>query len=406
MDRSFITLNNVEVQRGTVSSKWLCYVLVPLNLYGDYLERVFGIKPLVINVFSMLMYAILLFFLEKKSKIGKKYVAYFLINSVICLGHFATSSITSELKQLCYITLFVMIASIETGTTYNLLRKTILFLTIPMSIDALISARTIRAMGYGIYNVRLLTMMDKPYYTLIFSIAIIILIHGIINLKARKTRIAYFVWICVLAYVQYMLIQSKTSILAVVLALFAEYMLVYRNVPRKMLYCISVIILGVMVIVLFLPYIKIPNYIMDVVNFVTGNYSIMEKSYYTFIVRKEVLENVMTILSRYPLFGVGFGSYYKYAFSHGMLYYTRDIYDMESSVLSILGEGGLIYFIVVFLVFAVLTKRLLKLCRLKRLNRELIGVGLCMLILLVGNDFMSTFFWCLIGSLWASTKIC
>lgn len=390
----------MSMSSSSLSRYWLCYFLIPLNLYGDYINKAIGVPTFVFNTITALIYV---FHIASsgKVKIKRTMRGFIFISFIVAFFHilFFQQPI-GEIKHLIYVALFVLVACNENEETYNLMKKVILIVTIPMSLDVFVHIGTIRAASLNLYNIRLLTMLDKPYYTLIFAVAMVILFHLILASKRKIHKVLYCGWLIVLFYVLFSLVQSKTGVLAAIIGVLIEFYVRYRDKKLQILLLASAIcILFFFGSIVSSVKIVLPDIVKNSLDFVSGNYSAGDKTYITYLVRMEILKIVGLVLTTHPLFGVGYGGFYSFASASGMQNYTLGLADMESALLSVPAEGGLVYLVA----FAWLIGKIFKRIRINKsqlVKGDTIGIVTCMLILLVGNDFMSTFFWCLLGAIW------
>lgn len=390
-------------------SFWLCYFLVPINIYGDYIERVTGKPALYINAATIIVFFALSFLFGKyKNKWPVEIVVFLCMNIAIVICHILLDKrLTGEIKHLLYVLLFSVVAVQSDYEIYHRLKKVILFVTIPMTLDAFYWLPRIKRMGYRLFNIRNYTMIDKTFYTLIFPIALIVLFNWFLREKKSVKRIFPIIWMAPLFYVIFSVVESKMGILAFGFAIIVEVFTLkkeYRKRIRRI--CFILLLSAVMVITLFLTgVLHVPDYVLAGISYIFGDYTAVNRVYYeTYFTRLEILRNCLIIWSRFPIIGLGFGGYYPYVTSQGMQNYSLGISDIESAAMAMLVEGGIVYFLANVLLYAAMIRRLKRNYTLLRDSANLIGILACLLFLLIGNDFMSVFYWVLLGTLYGVIK--
>ena len=266
-----------------------------------------------------------------------------------------------------------------------------------MIIDAIIQSRTVSALGYRMFNIRNFTVFDKTCYTQLFPFATVILFNNAIQESRLKKKIIYFIWICLLIYVLFFLFQSKTGIAAVIISIFLEIFITYNRFRKKLIKFIIPVLVGLFVFILIVPF-EVPDYVIALLSFLGLSSSTVNAVYYeTYNFRFEIINNVLSIFKSYPLFGIGFGNYYRYVSTNNMQILTVGIEDIESSFFALFAEGGVVYFLLTLFLWISLYTRIKH--NLK-FSPEIIGTFICMIILLFGNDFMNLFYWVWLGIYW------
>ena len=384
-----------------LSSYWLCFGLIPINIYGDFLEKILGIKALFFNAAAIAVYfALCLVTGNKKEKIPKILVYFLVLNGIIAVEHFIRfGRFEEEIKQILYILLFVMVCLYSDKKGFERVKKVIVALTVPMTIDALYWYPRIKSMGYRMFNIRRYTMVDKTFYTLIFPIALIILFNWIFFEK-REEKIAFGVWTCVLLFIIFGVVESKMAILAFAFTIGFEFFITRKKYKKRYLK-IFLLVFGfasIIGLLLSLKIIKIPDYVVAALSFLGGKFDAVNSVYYeTFFTRGEILKNGLLVWLRFPIFGVGYGGYYDYVSTQGMQNLSTGITDIESAALGVLVEGGLAYFISNVLIYSAIIKNIVVKKKYTEHWVDYVGIFTCIVFLLLGNDFMSVFYWVIIG---------
>ena len=386
-----------------ISSYWLCFALIPINIYGDFLEKLTGMPALYYNAASIAVYIALCLITSKiREKVPKVLILFLVLNGIIAIEHIMKfDRLGEEIKHLLYVVLFFMVANYSDQQNFERVKKVILVITIPMTLNALYWYPKIKAMGYRMFNIRRYTMVDKTFYTLLFPIALVILCNVIYFGKSKK-KVLYGVWAGILLLIIFAVVESKMAIIAFAVTLGIELFVTRRQHKRRLL---KIFLLGVGsisligVLILFKVF-KVPDYVIAAISVIIGKFDVVNSVYYeTFFTRGEILKNGLLVLSRFPVFGIGYGGYYDYVSTHGMQNISTGISDIESAALGVLVEGGIIYFISVLMLYVAIIKNLALKKKIIRNWIDYFGVFTCILLLLIGNDFMSVFYWAIMGIL-------
>ena len=396
--------SNKKGKAGRLFSIWLCFVLIPLNISGEFVAKVTGLQPIIFNGIACSVYIILTATLIRKIKAEKLMLLFFLANCCLIIEHILMfGDFSSEFKQLLYILVFIFVACSPaiTENTYRYFKEIILIFSIFMFFDALIKSGTVISLGYRMFNIRNYTIIDKTGYTELFPLAIIILFNGILKEKSKKRKIVYGMWIAALAYVILFLFESKTGFIAACIAIFVELFIIQKKYRKKLAKIVLTIFVAFAVYIIFIPH-EVPDYILALLSFLGVSTSSVNAVYYqTYDYRLEILRNVLRIFVSHPFFGIGFGNYYNYASDNNMLSLTVDVQDVESSFLALFAEGGLTYF---FLNCFIWVRLYMRIKRNTKSAPEVIGTFICMIILLMGNDYMNLFYWIWLGIYWRISK--
>ena len=199
---------------------WICYFLMPINIYSEYLEKITGINTLFFNIgcFMVLLFLSIPIFLKKqkiKQRIG---LTTELILGIVILHLIIYGNYVNELKQASFIIEFMIVSTFYDNKYFNSIKKVIIVISMIMSVDTLLNLPKVIAQNHNLFNVRQYTMLDKPYYTLIFPLAIIFLISLMIKNKSKHI-VLLSVMISLLCVVLFGIIGSKTALAATVLAI-------------------------------------------------------------------------------------------------------------------------------------------------------------------------------------------
>lgn len=294
-----------------------------------------------------------------------------------------------------------MVASYGNEKSLIYMKYVIVFISCILVISAFMHVNEVKALNRRMFNIRNYTILDKPYYTLLLPLAIIILIHQIVATKIFLKKICILFLISLMLYTLYVIFESKMGLIALIAALLIEVW----SVDGKLKYGLFAGgILGITALIIF--YLstnkQLPDYVIAFVDFIIGDSKAVARVYYdSFYGRIEIIKIVGRILIEYPLLGCGFGRYYQYASSNHLQHYTTGNADVESSYVAIFAEGGFIYAFICLMLLGYVWKKIWNSYRLSQ-NVEVLGLYVCMLFLLIGNDFMNVFFWIFLGIIWAN----
>ena len=380
---------------------WICYFLMPINIYSEYLEKITGINTLFFNIgcFMVLLFLSIPIFLKKqkiKQRIG---LTTELILGIVILHLIIYGNYVNELKQASFIIEFMIVSTFYDNKYFNSIKKVIIVISMIMSVDTLLNLPKVIAQNHNLFNVRQYTMLDKPYYTLIFPLAIIFLISLMIKNKSKHI-VLLSVMISLLCVVLFGIIGSKTALAATVLAIII--MLSRDKKKRKYLY-LGLLGIGIASFIYFgILHKKVPDFLISIIYFFRGEYDIVSNAYAkSYFIRFEIVTLAFKTFLAHPFWGCGFNNYYNFVSSHGWQHYSLGVTDVESDLLAMFAEGGILYAILILELFWYIFIKLLAKKALLKTNTQhvsdALGCLICLFISIIGNDFMSSFFWCLLG---------
>lgn len=384
---------------------FLCFILIPYNIFAERIAEIIGSREIENNLFFVLfiVYLLLNFIFFKNIVISKKVIVFLCANIIVFLGHILQfNNYGEEIKHLVYIIIFLSVASYTDKKCIIYFKYVIVIISSILVVSAFMHVNEVRALNRRMFNIRNYTILDKPYYTLLLPLSIIVLIHQIALVKGIVKKIFIMVLIFSMAYTLYAIFESKMGIIALMVALLVEIYAINGKLKYELLAgggC------GIILLVIF--YIvaqkQLPDYIVAFVDFIFGESKAVARVYYdSFYGRIEIITIVAKILIEFPILGCGYGNYYQYASSRHLQYYTLGNMDVESSLIAMFAEGGLVYACICLMMLGYVLKEIWKLCRNKYMEIEMLGLYVCMLFLLIGNDFMNVFFWIFLGIVWAN----
>lgn len=402
MEFFHLKAKRLQIDRSIVSL-WLCIVLIPLNLYGDFITKKTGINSFLVNATTTIILFILIISFNKRLVISKLIVCFLIVNVLISVIHIIIfRNIAGEIKHILFIIVFMFATMISDMYTYSLFKKVILALTVVMSIDAIIQSHVVAQLGYRMFNVRNYTMLDKMFYTELFSIAVIILFNRMMEECKKRRKLELILWMVVLIWVLFGLFEAKIGLLSIAFAIVAECIFVKKEYRKYVIRIMFLLLIALGVYFLFFMK-EVPDYIIALKSFFEYNYNSVNRVYFdTYFTRFEILSIVFIIFLQHPFIGIGYGNYYSYVSARGFQNYSKGIEDIESAFFALLAEGGTIYFLIMLILFFVVFNRIIKN---KSLKPDVIGIYICMLVLILGNDFMNLFYWVWLGIIWRVSRI-
>lgn len=379
-------------------SIWLCLILIPLNIYGDYIKKIWSFSPMLINSITTISLVILYLVNKNRWSISKNILVFMGGNILISLIHMCQGyKVISEFKHISYIVLFVVVTSFANEKTFNLLKKVILFISFIAFIDALINIPQLVYSNMRLFNIRNYTMLDKTLYTIIFPLSVVILINGLSKYTSKYCKILAVIYSLSLISIMALVFESKMGLLALMVVALGEMIFLHNKFTKKIFRIL--IIMSVLIIFYYLFNInKIPDYIIALLGFFDTSVKRVNAVYYsTYNVRFEIISIVFKILEKNPLLGCGFDNYYQYVTQNNLQVLSLGISDVESAVFEMLAEGGIVYFTLNAWILLILFKRLIKNTK---TTPEYLGIFLCLMCLIWGNDYMNIIYWVILGILW------
>lgn len=390
-------------EKWQITSIMICALMV-LNLYGSYLQRKFGINSFIFVLLPLTVILLRMMVTKQNLKLSKSIAVPVGILLVTCALQMARQVFSvSSIKYLVYIIIFLVVANVSSRQDWELTKKTICLISIVMTIDALIQVPTLLKINYRLYNVRQLTMLDKPWYSLLLTFASLVLIIDLL-IGQKKRRILKICMIVFFTAVNLLVIQSKSSILCVLFGIVVFLINANKKTRNK------VLIIGIPLVFVAMLYLvfnqqEIPDYIKVMLNRYFGlfsdasinNYSFYEGS---FTSRSKIIAYNLQLIMDHPLLGIGFGRYSEYGTA-------LNVIETESSIMNSFVEGGLVYGVAHLSLVYIILKRLIK--YIKNNGRDcssiqLITIFILYLIFNMMNDYMTAMYWAFLGIAFAYTR--
>lgn len=238
-------------------------------------------------------------------------------------------------------------------------------------------------------------LIDKSFMTAIFSMSFVYCLTEILFHKKVKTNLVILLFVfCV----DLLLVQSKISLFVLVVVCVISIILKKISIRKSIVYTsIAILVLGT--VSFFLPKdSEALDPVKDAANRAIG-FQIFEikrinmKSD-TYDIRSDIWSYCLTdLFPNHPVLGIGLGNYSE--FSKKAPSSINDIGETESSLLAIITEGGIVYFILMVSFFWVTIRHIY--LQYKKNHSYISFTGICLFIsyavMLIGNDFLDSMFW-------------
>lgn len=268
------------------------------------------------------------------------------------------------------------------------------------------------SLAYGsFYYFRDESFIDKSYITAFYSMSYI---YIFIDITYNKNRLFNFITLLFLLLTNILIVQSKISLSALFIGIIAVYL--FSNKEQKLKYrkFLSYCLVAILILVVIFPDITLPDEIKYAVNFVfksdifTVERSV-ERLNMTYDIRGDLWNYcIKNLFMTHPILGIGLGNFETYSKMSRTSW--AGLPETESSLLSIITEGGIVYTIIMFFFFYFPINLVYKKIRKER-KIEYLYVLLFFttyLVMIVGNDFLDSFFWCqaaiMIGTLYKTAR--
>lgn len=266
------------------------------------------------------------------------------------------------------------------------------------SIILVVSAILLAIKNGAMFFFRRETFMDKQYYTYFLGVSSIICLVDIIY---KKHAFLNTILLIIYLAVNLLIIQSKLSLFSFGIIAVLFFLLQDRDKKKRFGIIVKWLVFTLIIVICFFPHLAIPDPIKYGINTLLGenifyietNVSRLEGTYDT---RSILWKYCMSLFVEYPFIGIGIGNFAN--FNKGISA-IKELKETESSLLSIICEGGIFYCMIMLFFFSFIFKRAWLLIK---HNKSYIGnICLCIIatyiILIVGNDFMDSLFWISLG---------
>lgn len=382
---------------------------VVLNIFGAALSRMYGIPSVFFTAAPLLLlFLCLCSFKHGTLTVDKNIKFVWAINSFVFMAHIIFCGFGSnEIKYYLYYIVFMVTVSLVEEVNWKSIEVTLTGISIFLAVNALTYLPDMLARGVRIYNVANNTVLDKSVYTLVLTLTFICLLVSFFDKqkKLNKTKkILMFTLLVFLGAINLVLIQSKLFILVLVTAVFVLYFFADGSPKRKARTFVLIFLFGIVLWFVFFPQ-YIPDYIYVFLNRYLGLFSdnvsgiqAYDRYTTTYGMRSTIYSYALNLFLDHFLFGLGFGNYRIYAMENAIL--LGGVTQTESSMMNILVEGGLIYFLNHIIFLMILLFRILRMRRKERGNMLFIKFLIILIayfILNAGNDFFNVLYWVVLG---------
>lgn len=366
-------------------------LFVLLYVLSEYLSSIIGIDPTLQKQISLIPF-VCFTLISKCSTTNISFVSKFIVSIIMLLIlHFFFCEPHTFAMRLFINLIFLFMVSYK-----EFPMKSLVIIFTSVKISTLIFAVSVFSLylTYGGY-MRADALIDKSLASGLLALCFMVCwIDVILN----RQRIANVVIIAALLYVDIFIIVSKTSIFAFLCFVILTYFFMEEN-DRRIYMKLFKYIIGIACIIAFIfPDIALSNDLKETINTIAGH-EVYELSRVrvdnTFSVRGYLVEySINQLFMNNPFIGIGIGNFAYYNHS-----FYSDITETESSALAIITEGGIYYAIVMIVFYYNMIKKGIKGMRKKLGYEECIAVGLPVVyfILCIGNDFMDTLYWSMMG---------
>lgn len=399
---------NKELKRVSVINAVVLLTMI-LNVYGVALSRVYHLPIMIFTAVPLVLLFVCLFvFNNKKLKIDYNLKTLLYINTLIFVFHLIFCGLGSnEIKYYLYFIVFLVVNSLVERDNWKIVEVGLIGIALFLSFDALKYLPDMLSRGVRIYNVANYTILDKSVYTLIPTLAFVCLLINFLDRQASDTefkRICSLVLMVFFAGINLILIQSKIFILVMVATICILYF--FTNGRPKKFVRVCLIFAVVIIVVVFVAFPQIvPEYIYVFLNRFLGvfgdavtNVQAYDRYAVTYNMRGNVYSFAFDLFLNHPVIGVGFGNYKIYAIENAS--FLGGVTQTESSMMNILVEGGVIYFIAHLCLLIIILLRII--CAKRKnpddlLYTKLLIIIVAYIILNAGNDFYNVLYWMILG---------
>lgn len=376
-------------------AEWFIVLLIAVSVYGGYFAKTSGVDSLYAQI--VLIMCIGMLAIKKGISINRRIAFPLLLCISVCVVQSIIHLPAMEpIRNLMYLVVFLCIAIISNENTWGLIRKALIVISVIMTIDALVNLPKVIAINYGWYNVRNYTMVDKPFYSLILTFAVVFMILDIFYKRVRHV-IFPILLIAVELFVNTVVIQSKAGILCLAGVIVLLSIIAPKKIRIKIIAVAVIVFVAVLYMCIARPDI-IPDYIKVMANRYLGLFdeSITGYSKYikTYDLRADIYRVALEIFLVNPWLGIGFGKYAIYGAA------AVGVTETESSIINTFVEGGVIYGLSHCAIVLLLLLKLFKMSKRNHwygMETEVFLIILLYFVFNFQNDYISTMYWCIMG---------
>ena len=387
-----------------------------LNVYGAVLSKNYGIPSAVFTAIPlMLLFGCVCAFHNSKIRIDKNLKIFLIFNVVIFGIHLIFYGMGSnEIKYFLYICTFFVSLEIASEDGWKTIEDVLILVSLLLSLDALRYVPAMLAKGFRIYNVTSSTLLDKAVYTLVLTLTVVLLLVKLFENKSTQGKLKktlYVILIIAYSVVNIVVVQSKLFVMTLCSTILILYFFSQGKSKKKVRSFVVVVAIGLIVLFYAFPD-KIPDYIYVFLNRYTGAFGekistiqAYNKYTVTYEMRNTIYNYALGLFFKHPVFGIGFGNYQLYAKQNATL--LGGVTQTESSMMSLLVEGGILYVIMHAWLLIDMMLNLLRKCKEDTRDMrslKMIVIIIAYLILNAGNDCFNVMYWMILGFIYKFSR--
>lgn len=279
------------------------------------------------------------------------------------------------------------------------------YLSMGMKVCSLICASSVLIVSYMFQTIEYLrddVIIDKSFMTFFFSFTFV---FTLVDIRFGKQVIFNYIVLILVFLTNIMIVQSKISIAIFIITILIIFFLGERIVKKRILRLFGFAITLFIILVFSFPDLVLPDDIKFAINTVTGQRIFTDfvraedKLNATYNIREDVWNFCLNkLFVEHPLLGIGIGNFPEYAKKISAAFIEEQqeyLTQTESSLISIITEGGILYLLIMIRFFSLLMRRsyyVLKELRLREYYYAFL-VFLSYSIMIIGNDFLDSMFW-------------
>lgn len=384
---------------------WVLCFYILIYVYSNIISQYYGVSPTVQKILVITVFAIFTCILKVKRSNLKDINIFSVLFVVLLVLHFFLcppyNFSVSHLLNILVLFLFAI-----KRFQYESLK----YISYAIKIAALVISISayILYMKYGFY-VRNEIIVDKQLTSCIYSLCYVFcwidIIFSSFNYAAKHNRkrlielMSNIICLLFILYSNFVIIGSKTSVFALPFVIFALYINCKDDMKRHYKKILYITMIMSLLFLIFYSRTIFNDDIKEGINHLF-NAQIYElnrgnnREITTFSVRSIIIEYCMNLFSQYPVLGIGLGNFD---------YYNRSMFstlkETESSVLSVITEGGIYYTLLLLWFYFILIRKAI--CSLKKHFAYeyciALAIPVMFFVICIGNDFMDNMYWLMMG---------
>lgn len=378
------------------------YLLIAANIYGGFFKKVLGLSRQLILIVPIIVWFVSII-CDKKIITKKGHLILTAILYTICLVQILYfQNYATSFSMISYFSIFLLSGINSRENDLDTVCKSIVIVSVFMIIEAIKYYIQLISWGWGTYNVRNFTAAPKEDYTIILSLAFLYLFSKYIEKSIHGWKNYIIIGLMILElYVNIFIMQSKTAIVIMIIALIFLYMKSNIKTKRRIQKVFLLSALGIVLIIGFGQK-YIPDFVYVLINRYTGLWAsrVADISNYrkytgTYEQRNLIYNYCLKIILKYPFVGIGFGNLKEYStLSANSL--INELTQAESGILDAFVGGGAFYGILyLYIIFCPIIKGIQSISTMLENTFSIIAIAVA--ICAVTNDCTSITFWLLLG---------